>query len=358
MATAGNDKEVTKLSKGLLDPKEFQEVIGSIQNPQNEQERKKIRENYRIFQDELQDQRNELINPSNENDLLTEKVIKVDQMFKDVQMTREGALDSASLVNLSNLGKTKAQALKTNFLTFNPADFCEKVKTLIAGSVSTGFSNVNWITLGKAVMPFFRKTPVLRYMCGTFDKGEVTLKQSRRAAREKEKETDNAEKASRPTQLSSFAETDRGELTTVQVEHLLNTLWKVYEQNDKSPVCYFEFITNPFSFGLTVENMFYVSFLVRDGHARIFLDGEDLPVIEPIQRDKQAANKPSNHKSQLIVSITPLEWEQIVKTFNIEEPVIKNIREDQIKEQYNAEASIQADRPSYIGKGKGKATKT
>ncbi|KAI8789735.1 EP300-interacting inhibitor of differentiation 3 [Biomphalaria glabrata] len=151
------------------------------------------------------DQRNELINPSNENDLLTEKVIKVDQMFKDVQMTREGALDSASLVNLSNLGKTKAQALKTNFLTFNPADFCEKVKTLIAGSVSTGFSNVNWITLGKAVMPFFRKTPVLRYMCGTFDKGEVTLKQSRRAAREKEKETDNAEKASRPTQVIHFS---------------------------------------------------------------------------------------------------------------------------------------------------------
>lgn len=44
-----------------------------------------------------------------------------------VHMTREGALDAASLLNISELGKTKAQALKTDFVTFNPADFCDKV---------------------------------------------------------------------------------------------------------------------------------------------------------------------------------------------------------------------------------------
>ena len=44
-----------------------------------------------------------------------------------VQNTREAALDSASLVNISELGKKKAQALKTDFLRFNAADFCDKV---------------------------------------------------------------------------------------------------------------------------------------------------------------------------------------------------------------------------------------
>ena len=29
------------------------------------------------------------------------------------------------------------------------------------------------------------------------------------------------------------------------------------------PICYFEFITDPDSFGHTIENMFYVSFLVK-----------------------------------------------------------------------------------------------
>ena len=31
------------------------------------------------------------------------------------------------------------------------------------------------------------------------------------------------------------------------------------------PICYFEFITDPDSFGRTIENMFYVSFLIKVG---------------------------------------------------------------------------------------------
>ena len=44
-----------------------------------------------------------------------------------VKMTREGALDSATLVHISNLGVQKAQSLKTDFVSFSGADFCEKM---------------------------------------------------------------------------------------------------------------------------------------------------------------------------------------------------------------------------------------
>ncbi|GFR77725.1 non-structural maintenance of chromosomes element 4 homolog A-like, partial [Elysia marginata] len=73
----------------------------------------------------------EVINPSNEDDLLFEKLQTVDKLFKPVRNTREAALDSASLVNISELGKKKAQALKTDFLRFNAADFCDKVVCFI-----------------------------------------------------------------------------------------------------------------------------------------------------------------------------------------------------------------------------------
>ncbi|CAL1543895.1 unnamed protein product [Lymnaea stagnalis] len=352
MAAGGN----LEIPKGFFaSQEEANEVFGSIQNPQNEDDRRRIRENYRKLQDDLYDRRQEVINPSDEQDLLTSNVLKVDQMFKEVQTTREGALDSASLANISELGKAKAQALKTDFICFNPTNFCEQVKTVVAGHmVQSGLTHGNWVTLGKAVHPFFRRTPVLKFMYGSFDRGEVVVKPIRQQ-REKLKETDDNQKASKPIQLSSFEETDRGELTTAQVEHLLSTLWNVYEKNDEAPICFFEFVVHPTSFGQTVENIFYTSFLVRDGHARVFLDGEDLPVIEPIQKGKGDGHE-AKQRRQIVLSITPAEWEEIVRTFNIEQPLISGLKKlDTLKGGTSAEATPQ---PTYSGKGKSKAKKT
>lgn len=39
------------------------------------------------------------------------------------------------------------------------------------------------------------------------------------------------------------------------------------------------FVVNPQSFGQTVENMFYVSFLIRDGRIKIDFDGNQLPTL-------------------------------------------------------------------------------
>ena len=43
------------------------------------------------------------------------------------------------------------------------------------------------------------------------------------------------------------------------------------------------FVINPDDYGQTVENMFYVSFLVKEGRAKIFVDADDgLPKITPV----------------------------------------------------------------------------
>jgi hypothetical protein len=45
------------------------------------------------------------------------------------------------------------------------------------------------------------------------------------------------------------------------------------------PRNFFEFVVNPESFGQSVENLFYASFLIRDGTAGIRLDEDNQPVI-------------------------------------------------------------------------------
>jgi non-structural maintenance of chromosomes element 4 len=63
---------------------------------------------------------------------------------------------------------------------------------------------------------------------------------------------------------------DEDEQKAVFKKHHLSMNWEV---------SLFEFAINPDSFGQTVENLFYISFLVRDGFVRLSLDEDKLPTL-------------------------------------------------------------------------------
>ncbi|GAO17767.1 hypothetical protein UVI_02006370 [Ustilaginoidea virens] len=89
------------------------------------------------------------------------------------------------------------------------------------------------------------------------------------------------------------------------------------------------FVVNPRSFGQTVENMFYVSFLIRDGRVEIELDEFDLPALAPVDREP-ADDRTQRHgasKHQAILSMDEQTWREIITVFNISEPMIAHRRE-------------------------------
>jgi len=94
----------------------------------------------------------------------------------------------------------------------------------------------------------------------------------------------------------------------------------------------------------------------------MFLDDDELPVIEPIectQSEERNNSKPATQTKQVVITITPEEWEEIVRVFEIEVPVIKDLRKSEIlKEKNNRSASSNNEANSiYEGKGKGKGKK-
>lgn len=50
-------------------------------------------------------------------------------------------------------------------------------------------------------------------------------------------------------------------------------------QNQEAAVSLFDFAINPSSFGQTVENLFYISFLIREGAAKVETDADGLPLL-------------------------------------------------------------------------------
>ena len=85
------------------------------------------------------------------------------------------------------------------------------------------------------------------------------------------------------TKATVLEEAERSENQTEQmVSHVYRSLikcWKV----DKKPVNFFQFIIDPDSFGQSIENLFHVSFLVKEGKVAISLgDPSQLPHITPL----------------------------------------------------------------------------
>eukprot|EP00105_Crassostrea_gigas_P042450 XP_019926598.1 PREDICTED: EP300-interacting inhibitor of differentiation 3-like [Crassostrea gigas] len=289
-----------------------------LQN-QNKEERLRIRTGYRQLMGTLVEQKHDMINP--ESTSLTEALKTANDLNKDVKMPREGALDSATILMISNYGRMKVDNLKTDFLKFEPIEYAEKLISFVnqgqpRQSQDIAISNQGWINLGKASQKFFMKSPAFHFMAGSFERGEP-VKKVRRAPDSQRLDKENlSDKATVPKQMKSFDESDKSEATTAEVEKLLDLLQKLYRENERNPICYFEFVLHPESFSQTVENMFYTSFLVRDGLANIKLDDEKLPLIEPIQNPEQEKVRKNLPHKQAVVSLSPQEWKLAKKCFD------------------------------------------
>ena len=85
--------------------------------------------------------------------------------------------------------------------------------------------------------------------------------------------------------------------------HVFRCLVTKFKEAGKKPVNYFKFVLNPDCFGTSIENMFHVSFLVKEGKADadISVCGETgLPFITPKSKKK---DEEEEKKTQVVMNI-------------------------------------------------------
>ena len=164
----------------------------------------------------------------------------------------------------------------------------------------------DWEVLGKACFSGNRRPPVPGFLLGplSVQKRVRTLTQrSQRIARK----PDGPVSRPQDLQAKDLEKAENSNLTTLckNISHRLQQLQLEGEQGfeadaeaypDMTPeqaddlfakhhmrsnggIPLFEFAINPDSFGQTVENLFYISFLIRDGNAGIEQDDDGLPTI-------------------------------------------------------------------------------
>jgi hypothetical protein len=145
--------------------------------------------------------------------------------------------------------------------------------------------------LGKRFYRYFRTAPAPEFMLGPLDfdidasptscRDAQTPAESRsRSGRERNQNADleHAEQVS----LGDIHEQVR---TDVEVKRMFDFM------RERGPVELYELVLDPNSFGRTIENIFHLSFLIRDGRVHLWREADRL-MLRPLQRHEQTQSRP------------------------------------------------------------------
>ncbi|KAL2198630.1 Nse4 C-terminal-domain-containing protein [Corynascus similis CBS 632.67] len=316
-----------------------------------------------------------------------------DRIIKDVKQTAEAAIDSRGLVIASDLAARRVQRL-TSGNVGNGVDVDEFVSKCITymlqgrgieddhatelsstqrrrrqlnrGALGSDGEDemmgddgdmMNWAHLGRfACIPAIRRPALPGFLLGPLSIEKKARKITKRSAplrvnnllevRPEELRAEDLrksdkndlpsickkihvqlEKAQQYAQDTVEDEVDRGGGATPEE---MRALMDRYALRHNGGIDLLRFVVNPHSFGQTVENMFYVSFLIREGSVKLEFDDDGLPAIEPVRKNSSA--EPSRSKTamrhQAIMSIDMATWRDIIDAFDIKEPMIPNRQEE------------------------------
>jgi non-structural maintenance of chromosomes element 4 len=268
---------------------------------------------------------------------LKDTLDKASQLFANVKQTSDATLDSRLLVVAGDIAARRAQQNKLGGVA-NGIDVDEFVGKCISfmrkgpnehdiqtlslsqptrrnrinnGDSADGSDDEddaqNWEWLGrKACFPHNSRPPAFSFLLGPLSVQKKARKITQRTQRQQRRDPADAVRPDE-IKLSEIEKTENANLTVLctRILELLKDYIKehtaacesevlarggedavseeeiieIFERhclNLDSGVCLHRFAFNPRSFGQTVENLFYISFLIRDGHAGLDTDSRGL----------------------------------------------------------------------------------
>ncbi|QRV79450.1 non-structural maintenance of chromosome element 4 [Ceratobasidium sp. AG-Ba] len=263
---------------------------------------------------------------------MEEVLNKANDAFTRVKGPSEAIIDSHLLLNIAAQVSQKAKSLKHDAGGFDDTDFVAQLVTFLGGRRAADYQQrggggdlsgneeeeeheqgqwLNWSRLTHKTMKSSRAAPAMDFMLGP-----LSVEPKKRQATQRAK-LDKTQKVEQPEELAA-ADLKRSENETSEN---IKAVYKRLEQCQR--INFFKFIINPHSFGQSVENMFYVSFMIRDAKIAFELDDSGEPMIfacDPPEQEQYDTGEIV--KRQLVMELDVATWKRAIEVFNITESII------------------------------------
>ncbi|ORX66578.1 hypothetical protein DL89DRAFT_270115 [Linderina pennispora] len=246
-------------------------------------------------------------------DLLLQDLERANMLFGTVNSTSEGVLDSQFLILSADISAQKAHQMRIDSAAFDSLEYVEKLRETLYGTDAdmqqmTG-KQPDWAKLGEVAAKFTRKAPRFSYIYGPL---MAEVKHRKRTVQQRGRRNGRADQS----QVASIETMEAGDIKKQenQTTKLVRKVHKIL--TEVGPINLFKLVINPQSFAQSVENIFYVSFLIRDGKA--FIDDQSgQPMIEACEPPQQNDYEQGLSKRQLIFSLEYASWKEIIEVYKI-----------------------------------------
>ncbi|PNY26523.1 Non-structural maintenance of chromosome element 4 [Tolypocladium capitatum] len=352
---------------------------------QSVEERRTVQKGYRDLLRDITENGEEYLDKDSNG--LHETILKADALSKKLRQTTEATIDSRLLVSTTDLSYRKTLRLTQGSLS-QGIDVDEFVSKCIAymrngGGISDDDAPelsstqrqrrttrgrggaddddeigdegdmMNWPHLGRfACLPHIRRPALPGFLLGPLSVEKKARKITKRSApfrpdnlTETRPEVLNVEDlAKRDNDLTAICGKILQQLRKIQAdtqETVAELMDDDMDDEEKTNIMHrhglrstggidlMRFVVNPKSFAQTVENIFYVSFLIRDGRIEIDFDEFHLPALAPVDReaDEDGTVRHSASKHQAVLSMDMKMWREIIDVFDLKESMIEHRRE-------------------------------
>ncbi|KAL6506006.1 hypothetical protein OROHE_022725 [Orobanche hederae] len=256
---------------------EEQGATNNSRGEDNAVQRRVLRSKYLRFKNRISDERDDLSKV--DSDKFKSMIEEVDNLHQLVQKPREQVADAEALFDITNTLVTSVKAYNNEGVT--PTDFvsCLLSEFGQGGGLSSSQDEagrlIRWKDIGQIVSYAFRSARGCTTMVGPMN---TELKQRKNAVHKKRaRPTENE----RPEELEGTADKEK-----TDTDKNMAIMFDILGRNRK--VKLENLILNRNSFAQTVENLFALSFLIKDGRAQISVDDAGCHRVSP--RDGPSAS--------------------------------------------------------------------